>query len=36
METKHLAFGHETSVIILVGMLISFIVYEDEGDSFSF
>ena len=28
MESKHFAFGHETGVIIMVGMIVSFICYS--------
>ena len=33
MEQKHFIFGHETGVIILLGMLISYIAYKAGGDS---
>lgn len=39
MESKHFIFGHETTVIILVGMLVSWIVARfnhDEGERLVF
>ena len=40
METKHLAFGHETAFIILFGMIVSWVVYQfdshDESERLSF
>ena len=36
MESKHFAFGHETGVIILIGILVSYIMYQVDSEKYIF